>query len=92
MARRGPPSTYRPLAAYLAALSPETETERLTFPAIAALLGRPLPPSAWRRPFWQNSRASARVGWRPAGWRVYAVELTPGEEAVSFVRVGPPLD
>ena len=92
MARREPPSKYRPLAAYLAALSPETETERLTFPAIAALLGRPLPPAMWRRWFWSNGSGAARVGWRPAGWVVYAVELAPGEEAVSFVRVGPPLD
>ena len=92
MARRNHPSKYRRVAAYLAALPVETETETLTFPAIAALLGGSLPPSAWHRLFWQNGSHVARVGWRPAGWLVYAVDLTPGEEAVSFVRVGPPLD
>ena len=83
---------YRLLVAYLAALPPEMETELLTFPALEALLGGPLPRSARTRSFWENGRRVAWVGWRPAGWRVYAVDLTPGEEAVSFARVGAPLD
>ena len=91
MPRRGT-HKYEPLRRYLAVLPPEVEVETLTIPAIETLLGGPLPPSAWRRPFWRNSRPAARVGWRPAGWWVYAVDLTPGAEAVSFVRVGPPRD
>ena len=43
------PSPYQPLADYFATLSPETTPVTRTFTELRAMLGRPLPASAWGR-------------------------------------------
>ena len=92
MARRDQPSKYQPLADYLAALPPETEAVTLTFPAIEALLGAPLPRSAVRTMFWTNARQprgslSQVRAVQGVGWRIGGVRWAPGGgRAVTFVR------
>ena len=87
-----PPRKYQPLAAYLAALPPETATAALSFAEIEALLGAPLPRSARTPQFWTNVRqhwggsAQARA-WRRAGWRVAGVRWEPRPPVVTFERL-----
>src|SRR5215216_5577009 len=50
-----PPDPYRPLRHFLVA-RPRAETT-VTFHALEALLGAPLPDEAWRREWWANDRA-----------------------------------
>jgi len=79
---------YEPLGVYLAAQTDDAVT--LSFRTTAAILGAPLPPSAWAKPFWWNGRPTVQADvWRAAGWWVYAVQFKPGGEAVSFVRLPP---
>ena len=80
MSRLGPPK-YAPLYAYLAGLPPEMGEVTLTFAAIEAIIGVPLPGSAWGRPFWLNANApvgsTAQAGaWRGAGWRATPPSVT----------------
>ena len=87
---RTAPLKYQPLADYLVALPPETETVTLTFAAIEALLGAPLPRSAYRQTFWANARGpngtSQARAWQGAGWRAAGLRRGPGPWAVTFVR------
>ena len=89
MAPPAPPK-YQPLAAYLAALPPETERLTLTLPEIEALLGAALPRTAWQSTFWANGRGShgtsrARA-WQGAGWRSAGLRRGLRPWAVTFVR------
>ena len=82
--RRRAVGKYGPLAAYLAAQP--TDTVRLTFEEIEAMLGERLPPSAWSTRWWADAPAghSHAQAWMSAGWRVVAVERRP--RAVTFER------
>jgi hypothetical protein len=75
---------YRRLAAHLAALPPETTTVTLTFAELGAILGRPLPASAWGRSWW------ATRAWPLVGWRLSAVSVSGGREAATFARIVEP--
>ena len=82
-------SPYRPLADYLAAQPAETTTVTLTFSEVRALLGQPLPASAWGRGWWMTrARTTPTRAWPTPGWRVAAVSVSGGREAVTFARVG----
>ena len=90
MARRNP-SKYEPLGAYLAAQPTEVDVVALTFPAIEALIGSPLPRSAWVASFWANARRTRRVpmqvrAWQDAGWRTAGLRRGLRPWTVTFVR------
>ena len=70
-------SIYQPLGTYLARQPGPTHT--LTFRQVAAILGRPLPPSAsaghaWG--WWTNEpgHSPADDGWLGVGWEVATVQ------------------
>ena len=86
--RKAGPRKYEPLRAFLAAQPPAVSEVTLTFAELAALLGAPLPRSAWGTAFWTNRRdlfhAPSRArAWHGAGWRVRAAR--PGV-SVTFAR------
>ena len=63
-------------------------THSMTFPAVAATLGRALliEPAYTRPSWWQNDRDhnQARNGWLAAGWQVDTVDLA--DQVVTFRR------
>ncbi len=82
------PSSYTPLAAYLAAQPPMTLTVTLTLEEIEQVLGKVLPAVARTRGWW---KASGRWGqprpWRALGWEVSATELRTVPPRITFARV-----
>ena len=67
------PSKYEPLRRHLAGLPPDVRELTLTFAAIEAIIGVPLPATAWGRQFWVNTSAAMGAtmqarAWRVAGW------------------------
>ena len=85
---RSGPRKYDPLAAYLLAL-PAAEVT-LTFVEIEAIVGAPLPPSAWQSFYWTRSTRSwgpQHRPWTRAGWRVVRVHLRYDRPTVTFARV-----
>ena len=76
---------YEPLRLYLASQSGEEVT--LTFTAIEALLGAPLPDGAWLRAWWGNTTGLPQArAWLRAGWQVRWVRRRGSEAAVTFTR------
>jgi len=82
---------YAPLAEQLAARRAAGEWRvTLTFAAIEALIGRPLPATARaarrHRPWWrgQGNAPHAWYGWQRVGWWVETVDLAT--ETVTFAR------
>ena len=82
---------YAPLADHPAASRAAGEWRvTLTFAAIEALLGRPLPATARvarrHRQWWHDGafRPHAWYGWLRVGWQVEAIELAA--ETVTFAR------
>jgi hypothetical protein len=78
---------YAPLAAFLAAQSPDTAIVTLTLGDVEETIGTALPPSATARWWWVNSddAQQARV-WLDAGWLVTGRALrTP--PMITFARV-----
>ena len=60
----------------------------LTFREIEKIIGRPLPKSAERSQWWENSKApghTQREAWRAAGFDAF---LIAGSRRVKFRRVG----
>ncbi len=82
-----PPPKYQPLADFLAAQPPETETVTLTLRAIEALVGQALPLSAHRREWSGNNpaRHPART-WLGVGWRVTHAQVRQPPSAITFAR------
>ena len=77
------------LADDLAALPAATPRVTLTFVELQTLLDRPLPASAWGRSWWMTRAGTTAAGrWPVTGWRVAAVSVSGGREAVTFVRTG----
>ena len=76
---------YRPLAAYLAAQSADEVT--LSFAQIRAILGRPLPSSAYLRTWWTTRSANTvrSQRWRAAGWEATLTQRAD-EWRVTFRR------
>lgn len=79
-------SSYAPLASHLAARRGSDWT--VSFDDIERILGRPLPPSAYRHSaWWANQEGpghSQTRGWREAGWRTTALDLA--RRKVTFER------
>lgn len=78
-------SQYQPLADYLLAL--DASTWDASFADIEAILGRPLPNSAYQYNAWwanQSGGHSQTTGWRDAGWRTARLDLS--RKRVSFER------
>jgi hypothetical protein len=76
-------SVYQSLGAYLARQPGPTRT--LPFGEVEAIIGRPLPPTAYaRRDWWTNEpgRSQADYGWLAAGWVVDTVDR--GRQTVTF--------
>jgi hypothetical protein len=77
------PSKYAPLQRYLVAQSGDQLV--LTFAAIEAIIGAPLPATAGLRTWWGNApNWSHARAWQAAGWRVASVNF--GLRQVTFVR------
>lgn len=75
-------SRYRALADHLA-MRPEREIAR-TFAEIEAILGMPLPPTAFTGHFWSSDAGVAHVRlWRALGWRA---RLDRRNRCVRFIR------
>jgi len=83
-------SRYQPLADFLAAQPPETDSVMLTLAEVAQIVGQPLPPGASTRGWWGNQPASAQArAWLAAGWRtVWQPRQFPVR--IIFVRVPHP--
>lgn len=78
---------YDPLRRYLS--RQKTETVSLSFSAIEALIGAPLPKGANRPGWWDDStlgdpKAVHKAAWREAG---FAAILVPGEDRARFDRI-----
>jgi hypothetical protein len=78
-------SIYQPLGAYLARQAGPTHT--LTFREVEAILGRPLPPSAFVGHAWgwwtnEPGHSHADYGWLGVGWEVDTVDR--GHQTVTF--------
>ena len=79
------PNPYEPLRAYLASQTGPELT--LTFTAIEALLGTPLPDAAWQRAWWTNAAGVPQAhAWLRSGWRVRWVRRQGAAAAVTFSR------
>jgi hypothetical protein len=86
MSRRVGPSKYAPLTAYLAALT--VATVRLTLIEIEAIIGAPLPVSAWSSAFWSNVGETPQAqAWVRVGWRTTRYARRQWVDAVTFVRL-----
>lgn len=76
-------SIYAPLAAHLAAT---TDNQTMSFADVEQILGRPLPPTARRRPQWwannDNRHVQARA-WLDVGYVTADVDLAA--ETVTFL-------
>jgi len=81
---------YKPLQNWLKT-QPTTKTQIvLNFRQIEKILGRKLPPSAYKYRVWwldqsEDTRHSQAFAWLNAGWQVEALDLE--NEAVTFKRV-----
>src|SRR5215207_10075351 len=83
----GKPPKYEPLRRYLAGLPHDVTETTLTFAAIEAILGAPLPASAWQQHWWVNVRHSSQGrAWLAAGWRLAGRNFHPAGSAVTFTR------
>jgi hypothetical protein len=82
------PSKYKyvPLAAYLAALSPETMTVTLTLAELERIIKDDLPARARTSAFWTAGRARAHAVWFDAGWRVARVAMRVATPTITFTR------
>lgn len=81
---------YQPLREYLAARQHQPHV-RLTFAEIAAIIGDPLPHSAFKyREWWSNqsdtSNRPQAAAWMQAGFAVQSVNQDPSNGSVEFVR------
>ena len=86
MPTRYGPRKYDPLATYLAAL-PSAEVT-LTLGEIEAIIGAPLPASAWLRTWWANTLAFGQGrAWLSVGWRVARASMRTVPPTVTFARV-----
>ena len=78
---------YHLLARHLAADPGDAVT--LTFAEVEALLGAPLPRSAYARSWWSAGQPSRARVWRGVGWRVQ--RMNPARHTVTFVRRASPV-
>ena len=79
------PAPYRALRAHLARQTGDEVT--LSFAALEALMGEPLPPAAWQRRWWANTTAEVQGrAWLTAGWGVRWVRQGANGVGVTFVR------
>ena len=68
--------TYEPLADYLRTVT--TQTIPVTFKDIEKIIGRKLPPSAYKhRPWWSNNTTNSAMTrvWVNAGWQTEQVDM-----------------
>ena len=79
------PCAYQPLGNFLQ--GNPGKVVMLSFVDIEAVLGRPLPPSAYlRRGWWGNHPSLPQAhAWLAVGWKTRAVKLSL--QTVSFVRL-----
>ena len=77
---------YQPLVDFLAAQPAGVDEVRLSFVQMEAMLGAPLPATAYLRVWWTSlSAAYPQVRrWRQAGWEVTTVTWHDGQRWVTF--------
>ena len=83
-------SKYAPLVAHLK--ESERDSVAMTFKEVEAVIGAPLPPSAYDEslPWWSNDKTHVQAfSWMNAGWRKSDVDVR--QETVAFCRHGVPL-
>ena len=83
-------SKYAPLAAHLK--ESECDSVAMSFEEVEAVIGAPLPPSAYDEslPWWSNDKTHIQASsWMNAGWRKSDVDVR--QETVVFCRHGVPL-
>ena len=85
-------SIYEALKSYLASLPYYHREAAFSFDELEKVLGRKLPPSAYKhRPWWGNDYSSGThshaQAWIEAGWKVDEDGVSLREEWVRFVRV-----
>ena len=81
---------YAPLAAHLKEL--ERNLVAMTFKEVEAVIGAPLPRSAYDEslPWWSNDKTHVQASsWMNAGWRKSDVDVQ--QETVVFCRHGVPI-
>jgi hypothetical protein len=69
-------TTYKPLARFLETAT--TQAVPMTFAEIEAIIGRKLPPSAYKhRPWWSNNTRNSAMtrAWVEAGWQSEQVDM-----------------
>jgi hypothetical protein len=87
---------YAPLTAFLRAQPTQVDRITLTLAEIEALIGGPLPRTAYtkRQSWWSNGRSLTQMrAWREAGWRVAALPWRPDGPpywGVTFAREAQP--
>jgi hypothetical protein len=84
-----PPSKYAPLAAFLAALPPETTTITLTFGEITAIMGGAVARRMATKRFWTNAQRETVAVWRAVGWRVTRTTMRAAVPTITFTRMPP---
>ena len=80
---------YEPLFGLLAAQAPETTRVTITFAAVAALAGTPIPDAAYAHEYWlRQGRRTLRRRLQTAGWQMAGMQ--EGMDAtITFVRLPP---
>jgi hypothetical protein len=74
-------SKYVPLAHFFRSQPPDVTRVTLTLGEVEAIIGAPLPRSAYTqgRGWWSNLHYRSHTwAWRSLGWRVLSVERQPG--------------
>lgn len=77
--------TYQPVLDYLA--QRDDASERLTFKRVERIIGRALPPSAYKHRAWWSNANSQSLGFllEPSGWKIGAVDQRL--QLVTFVHL-----
>ena len=89
MPRLGQPSKYQPLADHLVAQPVTVASLTLTPAEVEALLGGPLPASAYGPSWWSPSDRPHARQWRRAGWRARTRSVAGRVVRVPFERLAP---
>ncbi len=81
-----PKSRYAAFHQHLAGIDVNGKAYSMAFADIGAVLGKPLPQSAYdHRAWWANTHSHAQaLAWLTAGWKVDHIDL--GAEKVDFIR------
>jgi hypothetical protein len=82
---------YEPLREYLAALSPTTNETTLSFDQVTQIIGKTLPPSAFKHDstWWSNRKRGTGTYWLDAGFKA---DHDLEQQIVRFKRITPTIE